>query len=246
MITGLYPDPPDERDLLLRRVIRSGPVADTMDYRATLQTVRNQGSEGTCAAFAGAGMKESQECGDCGLTDYLSPRYLYHYAKKYDGLGGLEGTTLRAVMEALYKHGICLEDTWPYLPPGKKPTGADKEAGDFRIETYAKLTTLLDMEKCLTIQGPFLIGLDVWQGWMEAGETIPDPPRRYDSLGGHAVLVCGFDSHKKQLLLRNSWGPCWGEQGYSWISYYHIQRCYISAWSSVDLAGSKLTKGAKK
>ena len=241
MIIGLYPDPPDERDLLLRRVLPRGPVVESIDYREVLRPIRDQGEEGTCGAFSGAAMKEAQEYADCGLVEHLSPRYIYHYAKQYDGLGGREGTTLRAVMEALHNHGVCVENTWPYSPksPGRKPNHADKEAEVFRIETYAKLTTLLDMERCLAVEGPFLIGLDIWEGWLKAKATVPDPPRRYFSMGGHAVLACGFDAHQKQLLIRNSWGAEWGEGGYAWLSYYHVQRCCMSAWSSVDRRNPK-------
>lgn len=241
MIPGLYPDPPDPRDLLLRRVLPRGPVADSMDYRDTMMEVRSQGDEGACAAFAAAAMKESQEVRDCGLDTALSPRYVYHYAKKYDGMPGVEGTTLRAIMKTLYENGICLEDTWPYVPnnPGRKPNHADNDAAAFKIETYAKLTTLLDMEKCLAINGPFLIGLDIGPTWETAGEYMADPPRRYNSLGGHAVCVCGFDRPRKLMLIKNSWGKGWGKAGYSWLSYYHLQRCFISAWSSVDAKGSK-------
>jgi hypothetical protein len=38
--------------------------------------------------------------------------------------------------------------------------------------------------------------------------------------GGHAVAIVGYG--KEGFLIKNSWGPDWGDKGYAWISYdYH-------------------------
>lgn len=241
MKLGLFPDPVDSRDYLLRGLIRRRKRVEAIDYRESMLPTRDQGEEGTCAAFSGAVMKEHQEVVDCALPYPLSSRYIYHYAKQYDELPGVEGTTLRAVMKVLHDHGVCLEKTWPYIPnhPGEKPERADIEAGQFRIYAYAAMRTIGDMELCLSERGPFLLGLDIGPIWTECGGYIPDPPQHYPSLGGHAVCACGFNHPAKKLLIKNSWGDKWGDKGYAWISYYHVQRCFMSAWSSVDLRGTK-------
>lgn len=240
MKLGLFPDPVDGRDYLLRGLIRRKKRVDAIDYRESMLPVRDQDGEGVCAGMAGAAMKEYQEVIDCALSYSLSPRYIYHYAKKYDDLPGVEGTTLRAVMRALHDRGVCLEKTWPYIAnrPGEKPERADIEAAQFKTYAYAAMLTIGDMELCLSEKGPFLLGLVVGPTWMDAGGFIPDPPTRYKSFGGHAVCACGFNRPEKRLLIKNSWGEGWGDKGYSWLSYYHVQRCFMSAWSSVDLRGT--------
>jgi inhibitor of cysteine peptidase len=35
----------------------------------------------------------------------------------------------------------------------------------------------------------------------------------------YAVILCGWDDAKGAWLLKNSWGPEWGENGFMWISY---------------------------
>jgi len=243
MKTGIHPDPPDDRDLLLRRFVKPTEIPDKVDLRIYLQGVRNQGAEGVCAGMASSAMKEYQESRDAGLDEYLSPRYVYSEAKKLDGMPGQEGTTNRAIMAALLTKGICLDATWPYISYAgyDKPKTADDEAFGFRISSYAKMTTILDMEKCLVDNGPFCLGLHINQGWIgHKQDLIPDPPRKYVSLGGHDVLCCGYDRITKSFLIRNSWGLGWGSGGYSWISYNHVMRCLISAWSSIDMPGSKL------
>jgi hypothetical protein len=38
-------------------------------------------------------------------------------------------------------------------------------------------------------------------------------------LGGHAVSLIGYDDAKRAWIIRNSWGPTWGENGFAYVSY---------------------------
>lgn len=64
----------------------------------------------------------------------------------------------------------------------------------------------------------------------DAGQAI-------DRVGGHAVLIVGFDEAKKivhpvtdepsaggAFLFQNSWGPDWGQGGYGWLPYEYVLR----------------------
>lgn len=35
----------------------------------------------------------------------------------------------------------------------------------------------------------------------------------------HAICIIGWDDNKGAWLVRNSWGPNWGDNGYGWVSY---------------------------
>ena len=37
--------------------------------------------------------------------------------------------------------------------------------------------------------------------------------------GGHAMLIVGYDDARGAWLVRNSWGPEWGDLGHLWIAY---------------------------
>jgi C1A family cysteine protease len=41
-------------------------------------------------------------------------------------------------------------------------------------------------------------------------------------LGGHAVLIVGYDDTKKCLIVRNSWGENWGDKGYFYLPYQFV------------------------
>lgn len=64
--------------------------------------------------------------------------------------------------------------------------------------------------------------------------SIPYPCKNEQAEWGHAVMAVGYDDHKLitntrnqeattgALLIRNSWGKEWGEEGYGWIPYTYV------------------------
>jgi C1A family cysteine protease len=41
-------------------------------------------------------------------------------------------------------------------------------------------------------------------------------------LGGHAVLAVGYDDPSQRFIVRNSWGPDWGQAGYFTMPYAYL------------------------
>ncbi|NTV92425.1 MAG: cysteine protease, partial [Chlorobiaceae bacterium] len=65
---------------------------------------------------------------------------------------------------------------------------------------------------------------------------------------GHAIMVVGYDDEKKvvntncakattgALLIRNSWGTGWGEEGYGWLPYdYVLKGLALDFWSIINM-----------
>jgi C1A family cysteine protease len=48
---------------------------------------------------------------------------------------------------------------------------------------------------------------------------MPNPKANEGVLGGHAVLIVGYDDKKQYLTVRNSWSNTWGDKGYFYMSY---------------------------
>ena len=42
-------------------------------------------------------------------------------------------------------------------------------------------------------------------------------------LGGHAVLLVGYNDDEEYFMVKNSWGPDWGEDGYFRIAYSEMR-----------------------
>ncbi len=38
-------------------------------------------------------------------------------------------------------------------------------------------------------------------------------------MGGHAMVLVGYDDERKAFRLQNSWGKDWADQGRAWLSY---------------------------
>ncbi|MDP8215207.1 MAG: C1 family peptidase [Candidatus Euphemobacter frigidus] len=236
---GCLKDPADNRDVPMQLVLPRITAPPRVDYTGLMSPVRNQGEEGTCVAFASVvGIKEYQEQAERRRLIELSPRYLYHLCKRMDGVPGQEGTFPRIAMKALAQNGVCPEECWPYQPyqtDHSCPT-ADEEALPFKIRTYARLNEIVEMERSLSINGPFLAGVNVFSDWFEDhGGKIPLPPKDESSLGGHAICIMGYSRSGNYFKFKNSWGTGWGDHGFGYLSYEYMDRHCLDAWSATDL-----------
>lgn len=96
------------------------------------------------------------------------------------------------------------------------------------ISSYHRLrVNLKSIKECLAEGFPFVFGFAVYESFVsnKVAETgiMPMPNiRKERMLGGHAVMGVGYDDTKKMVLVRNSWGKEWGENGYFWMPYDFI------------------------
>jgi C1A family cysteine protease len=236
---GCIKDRFDDRDYLMRAYLPVVKLPKKVDYTQKMSPVRDQGDEGVCVGFAVvSGMKEYQELLDYQKLIELSPRFVYSEAKKNDGAPGLEGTTIRASMQALKKIGVCQEKFWPYFPhqEDKPKSGAKTNAQKFRVITYARILSLNELRLSLAGKGPVVLGIDVFKGMFKTKTGIvPMPNKNEASLGGHAIAACGYDDKKRLIKFKNSWSIKWGRNGYGFLPYAYIERYMMDAWSSVDI-----------
>lgn len=52
--------------------------------------------------------------------------------------------------------------------------------------------------------------------------TIDLPKSTYETVGSHAICLCGYDEKRQAFRFKNSWGAGWGEAGYGWITYRYV------------------------
>lgn len=77
---------------------------------------------------------------------------------------------------------------------------------------------------------------------------IPYPADNESAQWGHAIAAFGYDDKMKiknltnnktttgALLIRNSWGEGWGENGYGWLPYdYVINELATDFWSMISM-----------
>lgn len=91
------------------------------------------------------------------------------------------------------------------------------------------------MKGCLASGYPFVIGITVYSSFESAQVTktgiVPMPAHGEKQLGGHAILVVGYDDTHQRYICMNSWGTHWGMQGFFTIPYSYFTSHGSDAWT---------------
>jgi hypothetical protein len=102
------------------------------------------------------------------------------------------------------------------------------------------------MKSCLMdTKRPIIFGFTVFKS-METPEVdktgaIPMPTPYDKRLGGHDVLIVGWDDNTQRFILKNSWSPQWGTHGYGSIPYAYAVNPQLAGdfWVVVKASGVK-------
>ena len=233
-------------------------IPDHQDLRAMFSGIEDQGMLGSCTAQAGVGLVEYFERRASGRHVDASRLFLYKVTRNLLGWSGDRGAYLRTTMGAMRLFGMPPEEYWPYDIQEfdqEPPAFCYAFAQNFRAMQYYRLDLPLTTHKLLLsrIKGylaaglPSMFGFTVYSSIDQASQTgkIPFPSSGERVRGGHAVVAVGFDDKMKitnqfpeskatkgALLIRNSWGKGWGEDGYGWLPYeYVISGLAVDWWS---------------
>lgn len=162
----------------------------------------------------------------------LSRMFMYYVARHHIlGMADLApdaGCSLRDVCRAVMMFGACDEGMWPYARKliGRRPPPrvykAARALPQVRYEMMAqKLPHLVD---CLVRGHPIVMGMSVFTNIRGARHTgvisMPGPGDVH--LGGHAVVLCGYDMRTRFFRIQNCWGTAWGDEGYMHMPFEYV------------------------
>ena len=203
-----------------------------VDFSSVLSPVRNQGSRGTCGAFAITGLHEAALAAGGAVSLQLSEELLYWGAKQVDS-NTKSGTSFRSMHLALGKWGQSAAALWPYDasrnasdPAYKPPPEAIDPANCFK----AQLSTLnLDAEEIKqSLSAGHLVAITVQMsnGFFDDSGVVPLPKPGDLLQDYHAILLTGYADGALALdgnfRFRNSWGTDWGNNGYGLLPYAYV------------------------
>ena len=237
---GWIPDLPDQRDHIFAAPMPVlAALPPSVDLRADCpKIVYDQGHLGSCTANAIAAAFEF-DLGKQALAGFMPSRlFIYYNERVKEGTVNCDsGAMIRDGIKSVAKQGVCTEDTWPYdiTKYTDKPTKqCYTDATGNRAVAYQRIPQVLNqLRGCLAHGYPFVFGFQVYESFesAEVAKTgvAPLPATGQQPLGGHAVLCVGYDDASARFLVRNSWGPDWGQGGYFTLPYTYLTERNLSS-----------------
>lgn len=225
------------------------------DLRKWCSPIEHQSDLGSCSANVGVGIIEYYERRAFGKHIDASRLFLYKATRNLLHWTGDTGAFLRTTMGAMVLFGVPPEEYWPYIIEDfdkEPPAFCYAFAQNYQTIKYFRLDPpvtpkdeLLKRIKTFIAYGlPSIFGFSVYNSIEQAtiDGKIPYPCPKETIAGGHAVMAVGYDDKKKiknnicgkettgALLIRNSWGVDWGEDGYGWLPYEYVLKGLAIDW----------------
>jgi C1A family cysteine protease len=241
---SLIPSPPNSNDKI---IYHSGELnyGSFVDLSNMCSPIKSQGSENSCTSFAVIAAMEYLENAITGNLLVFSERFTYWVTRVniLNWQNNDTGAYIRSALDSVVRYGTCLNSTFPYNGDYKQQPNQNAyiEAKKYEALAYARFeegrdrSSRMEIMKLLKanlfMKVPIIAGIKCYQNTHKVINGII-PNGIGNSIGGHAILIVGYDDSKQLLKIRNSWGPTWGDKGYGYLSYdYFLDGNMYDLWS---------------
>jgi C1A family cysteine protease len=188
-------------------------AADSIDWRTkgVVTPVKDQGSCGSCWSFSATGSIEGAYAIATGTLKSFSEQQLVDCSWAF-GNAGCGGGWMDNAFQYAESTGLETESDYPY-------TGEDGSCSEDPSKFAVKVTSYVDVQTnsdsalaaALNV-GPVSIAIEAdqsaFQFYTRGIINMDDCGSNLD----HGVLAVGYTADA--WIVKNSWGPSWGEQGY--------------------------------
>lgn len=175
-----------------------------IDNRQLCSPTDWQGDKPYCVGYSCAQLLEAYIWKYTGVLKNLDAAQIYAKAKERDGMMNVGGTYvdlgLRCAMqicgESLIKDWFMVKTT--------------------RMKTEGVLKRIIHMNDLA------IAGVRITEDWYDVNNDNFIIKGGEESIGGHAVLICGYD--QMGVYVQNHWGRGWGAKGFAILPWHLYER----------------------
>ena len=230
----LLRDKYDARDHIYTPPQRLTSLPSLVDLRKWASSIEDQGSLGSCTGQCIAGAIELIDRKNYKYLD-VSRMFIYYQERLLMGTVNQDsGAYLRDGIKVVNTYGAPLESFCPYnITQFKiKPTvTAYLDAAKRRVTGYQRCLDFTTVKSAVAAGNPVIFGFNVYDSFYNIGRSgVMNYPNkaRERLLGGHAACIVGYRDSDSRFIVRNSWGPGWGDYGYFYMPYQVAQDSAMS------------------
>lgn len=204
-------------------------IAASCSYKSSMTAIKTQKC-GTCWDFAALGAYEGAYNQRFAALVDASEQHVLNCANAgtcaggwYDSVyGWMMGTAARTEVQNPFTAAtaICVPS----------PAGLYKVAAWGFVTVKAQVPPVAALKLALAEHGPLAIAVNATDAFIHYGGNGAVFNENNNSKINHAIVLVGWSDAKGAWLIRNSWGPTWGDGGYMWIKYGSNNVGYAATW----------------
>ncbi len=202
-------------------------VSESVDWRNNfgnyVTPIKNQGSCGSCWAFAVTAGTESHNLiknntlsADLNLSEQT--------VLSCSGAGSCSGGSSGAASNFARDTGIPVEACYPYTGTNGVCTNAcaNWQSSAYKISSIISVPQDVEaMKQAIDTHGPILTVFNVYSDFYSYRSGVYSYTTG-SYVGGHGVLIVGYDNVGQYFIVKNSWGTGWGESGFFRIAFSEL------------------------
>lgn len=220
----------------------AGRLPTQADLSTNMPPVGDQGAIGSCVAWAVGYATASQTANSLyqwgfNSTDTIaSPAWLYgrtlEVERRQSSCG--DGTYPADALNILMQEGCASWTTVPYNDRQCFFNLSGYQTESFRIGSYQAIKPATDhnmIKSSLAAGKPVIIAVMLNQDFGNYRTGVYRSNPSSGGMGGHAMVIVGYDDGRGAYKIMNSWGTGWGEGGFCWWAYKDIAEYLWEAYT---------------